>query len=84
MPHTCTLQTKTHTFTNALQYKGKSGTLCNFMQPHYGKANIYANVVESYVMNPSVRKDAKTNWERLKDVILKVQYQHFSTHAGGH
>ena len=54
------------------------------MQPQYGKANIYANEVESYVMNPSLRKDAKTNWERLKDVILKVQYQHFSTHAGGH
>ena len=29
-------------------------------------------------------KDVKTNSEQLKDVILKVEYQCFSVHVGGH
>ena len=36
-------------------------------------------------MNFSLSKDVKTNWEQyLKDVVLKVWYQQFSAHVGGH
>ena len=49
-----------------------------------GKANVYVNEVGSYIMNLSLNKDGKKNWEQLKDVILKVAYQYFSAYVGGH
>ena len=50
----------------------------------YQKATLYANEVENHVMNLSLSKHMKKSWEQLKDVIIKVQYQHFSVHVGGY
>ena len=51
-------------------------------QTCYKKINLYANEIESHVMNLFINEDTKTNRAQSKDVILKVGYQYVSAHIG--
>ena len=46
-------------------------------QTCYKKINLYANEIESHVMNLFINEDTKTNRAQSKDVILKVEYHKY-------
>ena len=54
------------------------------IRPCYEKAKMYANEVENHLLKFSLSNDVKENWQHLKDIILKVGYQYFKRHVGGH
>ena len=54
------------------------------IRPSYEKTKMHANEVENHLLNLSLNNDVKENWQYLKDIILKVGYQYFKRHVGGH
>ena len=81
--YACTLQPKTHTLINVLEYKRKRDTLCNLA---IIKMLIYVHMwlrIMSWT-SLSLTKYVKTNREQLKDNILNIGHQYFNVYVGVH